>query len=507
MYAFTLLHIHCHCFHINHLSECCSYLFPCSYCVICGWWVDILIYIKPALLHRTGPGSGRCRSSAPAGTVHSGTRTLTEAYCCLCSEWHLQALSRTCPDCGGCWRHCSPGPDDPQPWCQAQGKLYPCQGQGEGSDGGWGWGVKRYRSSSEDVCNFVQSKVILSWGDFSAACCVNAYGNWLTALCSCVQPVVWMCTGTDWLRCVRVCSLLCECVQELTDCVVFGCAACCVNVYRNWLTVLCSGVQPVVWMRTGTDCVVLGCAACCVNAYRNWLTVLCWGVQPVVWMHTGTDWLCCVGVCSLLCECIQELTDCVVLGCAACCVNAYRNWLTVLCWGVQPVVWMHTGTDWLCCVGVCSLLCECIQELTDCVVLGCAAPGVLSPESDRQAFCWPGWDGGGGWDLPCSPHLPQRPRWICQEECCHAYQGNLQTHSRGKMVWTFQPNSNQKVVCTHVCVCVLLGVGEENEEATGCADSGVCSKTIAVFKAQLHGKQFDCNERSSALMYPVCCDI
>ena len=64
-----------------------------------------------------------------------------------------------------------------------------------------------------------------------------------------------------------------------------------------------------------------------------------------------------------------------------------------------------------------------------------------------------------------------------------------------------------KKLYAHTSVCVLLGVGEENGEATGCADSGVCSISIAVFKAQLHGKQFDCNERSSALMYPVYCDI
>lgn len=35
------------------------------------------------------------------------------------------------------------------------------RGKGRGVMGGGG-GVKRYRSSSEDVCNFVQSKVILS---------------------------------------------------------------------------------------------------------------------------------------------------------------------------------------------------------------------------------------------------------------------------------------------------------------------------------------------------------
>lgn len=40
----------------------------------------------------------------------------------------------------------------------------------------------------------------------------------------------------------------------------------------------------------------------------------------------------------MLCEYVQELTDCVVLGCAACCVNAYRNWLTALCLGVQRQV-------------------------------------------------------------------------------------------------------------------------------------------------------------------------
>jgi len=56
---------------------------------------------------------------------------------------------------------------------------------------------------------------------------------------------------------------------------------------------------------------------------------------------------------------------------------------------------------------------------------------VLSSEPDLQALCGPGRDGGGGWDLPSCPHLPQGSRRVREEECGYAHQRNRKTHTRG----------------------------------------------------------------------------